>query len=93
MTGGPENNWRNLSDETGRWLDVSICSRCGTNLGSMLETAPWIRTLPVGLSTIWIFTTFSSTRNATAQTSPSLLWSIRSISENRQLAPGGASRS
>ena len=48
MTGGPENNWRNLSDETGRWLDVSICSRYGTNLGSMLETAPWIRTLPAG---------------------------------------------
>ena len=54
MTGGPENNWRNLSDETGRWLDVSICSRYGTNLGSMLETAPWI------------FATFSSARDATA---------------------------
>ena len=71
MTGGPENNWRNLSDETGLWLDIRICSRCGTNLGSMLETAPWI------------FATFSSARDATAQTSPTLPWSMRSISKNR----------
>ena len=48
---------------------------------------------PPELSTIWIFATFSSIRDATAQTSPTLPWSMKSISENRQLAPGGASRS
>jgi hypothetical protein len=39
---------RHISDESGRWLDVEFCSRCGTNLGFMLEAAPGLRTLPAG---------------------------------------------
>lgn len=39
---------RHVSDESGRWLDVTFCNRCGTNLGFTLETAPGIRTLPAG---------------------------------------------
>ena len=39
---------RHISDESGRWLDVQFCSRCGTNLGFTLEAAPGIRTLPAG---------------------------------------------
>lgn len=48
MSGGPETVYRHLSDESGRWLDIRFCSRCGTNLGFTLEAAPSIRTLPAG---------------------------------------------
>ncbi len=40
--------YRHVSDESGRWLDVEFCGRCGTNLGFTLEMAPGIRTLPAG---------------------------------------------
>lgn len=39
---------RHLSDESGRWLDVEFCRRCGTHLGFTLEAAPGVRTLPAG---------------------------------------------
>ncbi len=48
VTDGSESSYRHLSDESGRWFDVRFCSRCGTNLGFMLEAAPGIRTLPAG---------------------------------------------
>ncbi len=40
--------YRHVSDESGRWLDVEFCRRCGTNLGFTLEAAPGLRTLPAG---------------------------------------------
>lgn len=40
--------YRHISDESGRWLDVEFCSRCGSNLGFTLEAAPGLRTLPAG---------------------------------------------
>ena len=40
--------YRHVSDESGRWLDVEFCLRCGANLGFTLEAAPGIRTLPAG---------------------------------------------
>jgi len=40
--------YRHVSDESGRWLDVEFCGRCGGNLGFTLEAVPGIRTLPAG---------------------------------------------
>jgi hypothetical protein len=40
--------YRHVSDESGRWLDIEFCRRCGCNLGFTLEAAPGIRTLPAG---------------------------------------------
>jgi hypothetical protein len=40
--------YRHVSDESGRWLDIEFCRRCGANLGFTLEAAPGIRTLPAG---------------------------------------------
>jgi hypothetical protein len=40
--------YRHTSDESGRWLDVEFCRRCGTNLGFTLEAVPGVRTLPAG---------------------------------------------
>ena len=39
---------RHHSDESGRWLDMRFCRRCGSNLGLELELVPGIRTLPAG---------------------------------------------
>lgn len=41
-------HYRHVSDESGRWLEVGFCRRCGTNLGFTLEARPGIRTLPAG---------------------------------------------
>jgi hypothetical protein len=40
--------YRHVSDESGRWLDIQFCRRCGSNLGFTLEAAPGLRTLPAG---------------------------------------------
>ena len=40
--------YRHHSDESGRWLDMRFCQRCGGNLGLELELVPGIRTLPAG---------------------------------------------
>ena len=40
--------YRHISEESGRWLDVEFCTRCGSNLGFTLEAVPAIRTLPAG---------------------------------------------
>lgn len=46
---GPEiGHYRHLSDESGRWLDIEFCRRCGGNLGFSLEAVPGVRTLPAG---------------------------------------------
>ena len=46
--GDERRRYRHLSDESGRWLDIEFCGRCGTNLGFTLEAVPGIRTLPAG---------------------------------------------
>src|SRR5689334_10729715 len=40
--------YRHVSDESGRWLDVSFCPRCGSNVGIALQAVPGIRTIPAG---------------------------------------------
>jgi len=56
ISGGTVTRYRHVSDESGRWLDVEFCGRCGTNLGFTLEMAPGIRTLPAGAfdDPVWI---------------------------------------
>lgn len=48
IVGDTVTRYRHVSDESGRWLDVEFCGRCGSNLGFTLEMAPGIRTLPAG---------------------------------------------
>jgi len=48
LTGDTPSRYRHHSDESGRWLEVEFCPRCGSNLGFTLEAAPGIRTLPAG---------------------------------------------
>ena len=48
MQGETVARYRHLSDASGRWLDIEFCSRCGSNLGLLLEAVPGIRTLPAG---------------------------------------------
>jgi hypothetical protein len=48
LAGDPLRRYRHLSDESGRWLDQQFCSRCGTNIGFILEAVPGIRTIAAG---------------------------------------------
>jgi hypothetical protein len=48
MIGETLARYRHVSDESGRWLDVEFCNRCGGNLGFTLEAVPGVRTLPAG---------------------------------------------
>jgi hypothetical protein len=48
FTGTGVTRYRHVSDESGRWLDIEFCGRCGSNLGFTLQAAPGIRTLPAG---------------------------------------------
>ncbi len=48
LTGSSIASYRHISDQSGRWLDVSFCNRCGTNLGFTLEAASGLRTLLAG---------------------------------------------
>ena len=41
-------SYRHTSDESGRWVEVYFCARCGSNLGFRLEAVPGIRTVPAG---------------------------------------------
>lgn len=41
-------SYRHTSDESGRWLEVYFCPRCGSNLGFTLQAVPGIRTVPAG---------------------------------------------
>ncbi|MFO1158121.1 MAG: GFA family protein [Reyranellaceae bacterium] len=45
---GETTRYRHVSDESGRWLDIEFCGRCGSNLGFTLEAVPSVRTLPAG---------------------------------------------
>jgi hypothetical protein len=46
--GEPPREYRHTSDETGRWLDVRFCQKCGCNLGFKLEAVPGIQTIAAG---------------------------------------------
>jgi len=48
LTGDAPARYRHVSDESGKWLDVYFCPRCGSNLGLALEAVPGIRSLPAG---------------------------------------------
>lgn len=48
VRGDTVSEFRHVSDESGRWLDVAFCGRCGSNLGFTLQAVPGIRTLPAG---------------------------------------------
>lgn len=48
ISGAEIATWRHTSDESGRWLDIRFCRRCGGNLGFTLEAAPGLSTLPAG---------------------------------------------
>jgi hypothetical protein len=48
LSGIEATKYRHVSDESGRWLDVYFCPRCGSNLGIALEAVPGIRTVPAG---------------------------------------------
>ncbi len=40
--------YRQISDETGRWLDMHFCNKCGSNIGLTLEAVPTVQSIAVG---------------------------------------------
>jgi hypothetical protein len=48
LSGIEASRYRHVSDESGRWLEIYFCPRCGTNLGLTLEAVPDIRSVPAG---------------------------------------------
>jgi len=48
LSGIEPSSYRHVSDESGRWLEIYFCPRCGTNLGLTLEAVPNIRSVPAG---------------------------------------------
>ena len=48
FSGEAPTSYRHTSDESGRWLEVYFCPRCGSNLGFILQAVPGIRTVPAG---------------------------------------------
>ena len=48
LSGIEPTSYRHVSDESGRWLNVYFCPRCGANLGFTLQAVPGVRTIPVG---------------------------------------------
>ena len=48
LSGMEPSSYRHVSDESGRWLEVYFCPRCGTNLGLTLQAVPEVRTVPAG---------------------------------------------
>jgi len=48
LSGTTMAHYRHRSDESGRWVEQTFCSRCGSNLGLTLEAAPGIRSMAVG---------------------------------------------
>ena len=37
IKGDPRTKYRYVSDESGHWLDLELCAKCGTNIGLTLE--------------------------------------------------------
>ena len=48
ISGGPLTRYRHISDESGRWLDLEFCARCGTNIGFTLQWRPGARAIDAG---------------------------------------------
>lgn len=48
FAGAERARYRHHSDNSGRWLDVEFCPRCGSNLGFTLQAAPGLRAVPAG---------------------------------------------
>lgn len=40
--------YRQVSDESGRWLDHHFCNTCGSNIGLTLEAVPGIQSIAAG---------------------------------------------
>ena len=48
ITGGPLTRYRHVSDESGRWLDLEFCPKCGANIGFTFEWRPGVRIVEAG---------------------------------------------
>lgn len=48
LSGIEPTSYRHVSDESGRWLNIYFCPRCGSNLGFTLQAVPGVRTVPAG---------------------------------------------
>ena len=48
IRGAPPTKYRHVSDESGRWLDLEFCPKCGTNIGFTLEWRPGLRAVDAG---------------------------------------------
>lgn len=48
LRSGSLTKYRHVSDESGRWLDLEFCPKCGTNIGFTLEWRPGIRAIDAG---------------------------------------------
>jgi len=48
FTGGTLTQYRHISDESGRWLDLEFCPKCGTTIGFTLEWRPALRVIDAG---------------------------------------------
>ena len=45
---GQTNRFRSVSDESGRWLDLEFCPKCGTSIGFTFERLPDHRMIDCG---------------------------------------------
>ncbi len=48
IVGEPLSHYRSVSDESGRWLELDFCPKCGTNIGFTLERRPEVRAIDAG---------------------------------------------
>ena len=48
VSGSRMSHYSHRSDESGRWVEQTFCSRCGSNLGLTLEAVPGIRSVAAG---------------------------------------------
>jgi hypothetical protein len=48
ISGGPLTVWEHRSDESGRWLRVEFCTRCGTTVTHTAEARPGFRGIAAG---------------------------------------------
>ena len=48
ISGGPLTRYEHRSDESGRWLRLEFCPRCGTNIGFTFERVPTARAVSIG---------------------------------------------
>ena len=53
---GKLNHFRSISDESGRWIELDFCPKCGTNIGFTFERLPDARMVDSGTfdGTSWV---------------------------------------